>query len=66
MRAWLLIVKSESGDEYGPYVFPNKKPIESVVEKFLRKSLPEEFTEKNNGPGDFGSYLYTEIKCIEI
>ena len=59
MKVWILIVSSESGDDYGPYLFKDK-PSSKKVEEFLREECPDEFPEDEDGPGDFGSYLYVE------
>lgn len=46
---------SESGDDYGPWVF-TKRPSEEYMEAFLREYAPGEWDD--DGPGDFGSYVY--------
>jgi hypothetical protein len=48
----VVIGYSESGDDYGPWVF-DERPSEEFMEAFLRKEAPGEFEE--DGPGDFGS-----------
>jgi hypothetical protein len=63
--------RSESGDDYGPWVF-DKRPSEKFMEAFLREYSPCEFLDdedyenyEDEGPGDFGSTVYlTYNECI--
>lgn len=64
-KIFLLWADSESCDHYGPWVF-DKKLTSKQIEKFLRKECEQEFTEDNDGPGDFGSYLYIQTLETEI
>ena len=67
MDVTVIIGKSESGDDYGPWVFYNT-PSEKELEVFLREECVGEFPEENEdeGPGIFGSYLYVSIHEIEV
>lgn len=57
-RCYVIIVKSESGDHYGPYLFA-KKPDDDALEKFLRCKCPGEW-EDGEGPGFRDSYLHVQ------
>ena len=62
----VVLVKGESGDDYGPYLF-SKKPTDKYLKEFLRKECPDEFCcEGDCGPGKWGSYLDIEIKECEL
>lgn len=62
----VVLVKSESGDDYGPYLF-SSKPTDKYLEEFLRKECPDEFCcEGDCGPGTWGSYLHVSIKSAAI
>lgn len=54
---------SESGDEYGPWVF-SQKPTDEQLEAFLREKAPGEF--ESEGPGDFGGYLQVTTTVVEV
>jgi hypothetical protein len=64
MKVYVLSVNSESGDTMPPTVF-RKKLSEEDLEKFLREQYPDEFV-GDDGPGEFGSYLYTEWEECEV
>ncbi len=51
---------SESGDNYGPFVF-SKKPSKSTMKQI---ALDCDSTEELDGPGDFGSYVY--LRCEKV
>lgn len=53
----VINVKSESGDDYGPYVFL-ERPTDDDLEKLLRKTAPDEW---DDGCGWRGSYLRITI-----
>lgn len=59
MKVWILTAKSESGDDYGPWVF-RKPPTNAEITKFLLKRVPSEF-EGGDGPGHAGSYLHVTL-----
>jgi hypothetical protein len=70
---WVVTAKSESSDEYGPWVF-EREPTDEQLEAFCRKECPQEFgiyesdeddLEENDGPGDWGSYLHVRqpVRC---
>lgn len=65
MNAFIITAKSESGDFYGPWGFI-RKPTDQQLERFLREVASDEFPEANDGPGDFGSYLYLYQKNITL
>jgi len=63
---WAVSVSSESGDDYGPFLF-DKKPNDKQLEYWLRELCPGEWDdadaedEDDRGPGVFGSYLHIDI-----
>lgn len=65
MKIAIVVAKGESGDDYGPWAFA-KKPSASKLEKFLREQCEQEFTDDNDGPGEYGSYLHIQIHETEI
>ncbi len=62
---------SESGDDYGPWVF-EQRPSEEFMEAFLREEAPGEFLDdeeyevmEDEGPGDFGSFVSLKYsECV--
>lgn len=49
---------SESGDDYGPWVF-DKKPSDEFMKAWLKEFAPGDFDEdEEEGPGDYGSYVH--------
>lgn len=54
---WAFWVKTDSGDEHGPFVF-NRELTDDELETFLRSEFSDEFVEEHEGPGDFDSYAY--------
>lgn len=65
MKVYVTTAKSESGDDYGPFVF-SAAPSMAQVEAFWRKEAPQEFTEENDGPSDWGSYLTHYIAEVDL
>jgi hypothetical protein len=73
MKIWSVTGHSESGDDYGPWLF-NKKPTDEQLEAILKEDCPGEFEEEEDGtydgPGSFGSYVHlsnpVEIEVIEL
>ncbi len=65
--AWCITGHSESGDDYGPWLF-NKKPTDEQMEAILREDCPGEWDDE--GPGAFGSYVHLskpyEVLIIEL
>lgn len=61
------MVDTESCDHYGPYVFL-KKQSDDELKKFCVEKFPGEFEvmEDEQGPGDWGSYLYIKQHECEI
>ncbi len=59
-KIFIVTGHSESGDDYGPKRF-NKKPTNPQLRQFI-KDTGEELD--CNGPGDFGSYVYLDIKEV--
>lgn len=59
---WVVTAKSESSDDYGPWVFA-KKPTDDELKKFCQEQCPGEFEDCGDesdpdGPGEWGSYLH--------
>jgi len=71
MKIWSVTGESESGDDYGPWLF-NKKPTDKQLELMLRTDYDYEFpdAEDGEGPGSYGSYIHlsepVEIEVIEL
>ena len=71
MKIWSVTGESESGDDYGPFLF-TKKPTEKQLELMLRADYDYEFPdpEDGEGPGSFGSYIHlsepVEVEVIEL
>lgn len=58
--------KSESGDDYGPWVF-DKKPSDKFLKKFLAEVAPGEYPGiDDDGPGIFGSELHLWFNTCTI
>ncbi len=60
-KLWSVTAESESGDDYGPYLY-RSKPTEEELTK-LAKEL--DYGE-GDGPGYAGSYVYFDIKEVDI
>lgn len=62
MKVWVVTGDSESGDDYGPFVF-SKKPSKEKLRK-----LCEEHCDwgEGDGPGNFGSYTYLTTTACEV
>lgn len=61
MKVWVVVGKSESGDDFGPYVF-SKKPTAKQIKKLC---LDADSDEELDGPGYAGSYVYPEVySCV--
>lgn len=60
---WVVTAKSESGDEYGPWIFAHK-PTDEELFQVSKERCPGEFEdfsdneEEPDGPGSWGSYLH--------
>lgn len=61
-KVWVVTAKSESGDDYGPWVF-SSRPTEATLKKLVRAQ--GEDGEDCDGPGVFGSYLHLS-KPVEV
>lgn len=62
MKVWVVSGHSESGDDYGPYVF-SKKPSKKALRDLAYSWDGDE--EGDNGPGDYGSYVHLSVShCI--
>lgn len=64
----VVLVHSESGDDYGPFLF-SKKPTDAQLKAFLQERCPGEFedeAEDGDGPGEWGSYLHVRITEREV
>lgn len=61
---WVLMVNTESCDEYGPWLF-DSKPTDDQIEKLLRKycsaEWPEDPEEVADGPGFRGSCCHIKL-----
>ena len=53
----ILSVRSESGDDYGPYIFDYKPTDEELLE-FLREEIGGPDVEDPDGPGFMDTWLY--------
>jgi len=64
---WCVTGHSESGDDYGPWLF-DKKPTQKQLKKMLKEDCPNEWDDE--GPGAFGSYVHLkgpfEVSIIEL
>lgn len=61
MIVWVVIGKSESCDDYGPFVL-SKKPTKKKLREICKQC---DWPDDIEGPGDFGSYTYlTTTKCV--
>jgi hypothetical protein len=63
----ILTVKSESGDDYGPFLF-KKKLTDKQLLKFLQKECPGDCVvdEEDEGPGFMGTYLHVQWSTDKI
>ena len=58
MLLWILSVKSESGDSYGPWTYDREKTDEEILE-FLARELGHDHPDlERTGPGSGGTYLH--------
>lgn len=67
MKVIVVTGKSESGDNYGPWVF-DKKPSGRQLHLFLKENVSSEFPGEGSedGPGVYGSYLHIDIYEVEV
>jgi len=65
MKVLVYTIMSDSGDRYPPLVY-KKVPSRERLERDLRKTSPGDFVETANGPGDFGSNLFTDKYKVEL
>ena len=56
---------SESGDDYGPWVF-TKKPSDEFMKAFLKEYAAGDFEDDEDGPGDYGSYVHLRYHSCTI
>lgn len=61
---YVLTAESESDDHYGPYVLA-KKPTDKELELFWRER-GDWGDEDDEGPGDWGSWMYTRCEEVEV
>jgi len=59
---WILTAHSESGDDFGPLAF-SKKPTEAKLKKI---AFDWDGEETEDGPGDYGSYVYLDLSEVEV
>lgn len=62
---WSVSAESESGDDYGTFLF-DKKPTDKQLEEFFRKQCSQEFNSDDpnddiEGPGNWNSYLHVSL-----
>jgi hypothetical protein len=55
---WVVTGNSESGDEFGPITFRNK-PTQKVLKQL---AYDWDGTEEQDGPGDYGSYVFLKVR----
>lgn len=70
MKFWTATITSESGDDYGAFIF-KEKPSKEKLKKWLAEEFPgdadpDEYEGKEKGPGIFGTYLYVEWNESEV
>jgi hypothetical protein len=76
MKVLAVTINSESGDDYGVFLF-KEKPTDQQFKEWLKENLPPEdadpeyILEENGhkGPGIWGTYLYwswSEEEIIEL
>lgn len=56
---------SESGDDYGPWVF-TKRPSEEYMKAFLKEYAAGDWDDDEDGPGEFGSYVHLRYHTCSI
>lgn len=65
MSGFVLVVKSESGDDYGPWIVKSRKTDAEVIE-FLSQKLGADHPDlATDGPGILGTYLHVSWVGIE-
>ena len=62
MKIWVITGVSESADHYGPFLF-SKKPTKELLKKMAYMC---DGYEEEEGPGDFGSYVYLKTNEVEV
>jgi hypothetical protein len=62
MKIWVVTGDSESSDHYGPFVF-SKKPSKELLKKI---AFDCDGDDEEDGPGNYGSYVYLTVEKIEI
>ena len=65
MKVWTVCGKSESGDDYGPYV------LDFEPDEFTKSRIAHEWDGwwdegEPEGPGSYGSYVYLEVEETEV
>jgi hypothetical protein len=69
-KLWVVTINSESGDDYGAFLF-KKKPSDKqfkqwLIDNFPCDADPDEYPGKPKGPGIWGTYLYWEWNQQEV
>ncbi len=59
---WVVYGHSESGDDYPPIAF-SKEPSEEMLAEIANDW---DGNNKRNGCGDYGSYVYLTVECVEL
>jgi hypothetical protein len=70
MSIWAITAHSESGDDYGVFLF-DKKPTDDQLEYWLRELCPGEWEDadsedEDHGPGFRGSYLHIDVSETSV
>lgn len=60
-KVYVVMGKSESCDNYGPFVF-NTKPTDEQMKQLAKKCDYDDGT----GPGLYGSYTYFTTYCVTV
>lgn len=65
-KVWVSWGKSESGDNYGPYVF-SEKPTNKQLEKFWKSELiGGDWTPNEPGPGSWGTCVHVQLEATTV
>lgn len=69
MLVWLITGKSESGDKMFPRVYkhkPTEEEIKTIVADLNETEDLDDTVDHRDGPGDYGSYWFLDVKQIEV
>lgn len=62
-EVWVVTGKSESSDDYGPFVFKTK-PSAAKLKELIWEEM--DGGDDGDGPGSYGSYTYINVEKCEI